>query len=161
MGEIVRVGLADMNICRAPDKITTVGLGSCVGVVIYDSSSDIAGLAHIMLPDSTKMTNNSNKLKFADTGIDMLMTKLKACGVNKTRLKSKIAGGAAMFNYLLKSSIGNVGENNVQAVKTKLAQLNIPIVAEDTGLNYGRTIIFDPTTYELTIVRAGNDRYII
>ncbi|MBQ8923646.1 MAG: chemotaxis protein CheD [Lachnospiraceae bacterium] len=161
MSNIIRVGLADMNICRAPDKITTVGLGSCVGVVIYDTSSNIAGLAHIMLPDSTKMNNNSNKLKFADTGIDMLMTKLKASGIRKDNLKSKIAGGAAMFNYLLKSSIGNVGENNVAAVKDKLKALNIPIVAEDVGLNYGRTIIFDPVSCELTIVRAGNDRYII
>ena len=159
MGNIIRI--ADMNICRTPDKITTIGLGSCVGVVIYDGVSGLAGLVHIMLPDSSKINNNTNKLKFADTGIEMLLEKLLTSGIKESALKAKIAGGAQMFNYLLKSSIGNVGENNVIAVKNKLSDLKIPIISEDVGLNFGRTIVFDPETYELTIQRAGSERYII
>ena len=161
MGNIIRVGIADMNICRTPDKITTIGLGSCVGVVIYDGVSGLAGLVHIMLPDSTKINNNSNKLKFADTGIDALLESLLKSGICESALKSKIAGGAQMFSYLLKSSIGNVGENNVIAVKNKLADLKIPIIAEDVGKNFGRTIIFDPQTYELEVSCVGKERYII
>ncbi|MBQ9277085.1 MAG: chemotaxis protein CheD [Lachnospiraceae bacterium] len=161
MGNIIRVGIADMNICRTPDKITTIGLGSCVGIVIYDGVSGLAGLVHIMLPDSSKINNNANKLKFADTGIEMLLEKLLASGIKESALKAKIAGGAQMFNHLLKSSIGNVGENNVIAVKNKLSDLKIPIISEDVGQNFGRTIVFDPNTYELAIQRAGSERYII
>ena len=159
MSEILRVGIADMKICHAPDKITTIGLGSCVGVVLYDSISNIAGLVHIMLPDSTKISNNENKFKFADTGIELLYEDMLKEGVDKGRIKSKIAGGAQMFSYLLKSSIGNVGEKNVEAVKQKLSLLGIPIVAEDVGLNFGRTIIFDPETCELTVSKAGAEKY--
>lgn len=159
MGDIIRVGIADMNTCIAPDKITTIGLGSCVGVVLFDGITNKAGLVHIMLPDSTKINNNSNKLKFADTGIEMLLERLLAEGIKESCLKAKIAGGAQMFNYLLKSSIGNIGDNNVIAVKNKLSDLHIPIVAEDVGLNFGRTVIFDPQNYELTITRVGADSY--
>ncbi|MBQ7706411.1 MAG: chemotaxis protein CheD [Lachnospiraceae bacterium] len=161
MSNMIKVGIADMKICQAPDKITTIGLGSCVGVAMYDGVTGICGLLHIMLPDSTKIANNSNKLKFADTGIDALLESVLAAGAKESLLKTKIAGGAQMFNYLLKSSVGNIGENNVTAVKNKLAELKIPILAEDVGKNFGRTVIFDPETYELAIVKAGSERYVI
>ncbi|MBQ8412366.1 MAG: chemotaxis protein CheD, partial [Lachnospiraceae bacterium] len=73
MSETIRVGIADMNICQSPDKITTIGLGSCIGAVLYDSSTKTAGLVHIMLPDSTKIKQNQNKMKFADTGVQLLV----------------------------------------------------------------------------------------
>ena len=62
MGETIRVGIADMKTCSAPDKITTIGLGSCIGIVLYDETKKKAGLVHIMLPDSTKIKQNQNKL---------------------------------------------------------------------------------------------------
>ena len=73
MGKMVKVGMADLNICLPPDCITTLGLGSCVGVVVYDPVRKISGMVHIMLPDSTKIKNNENMAKFADTGIDELI----------------------------------------------------------------------------------------
>ena len=73
MGNMIKVGMADMNLCHAPDAITTLGLGSCVGVVLYDPNTKIAGLVHIMLPDSTKIRNNDNCAKFADTGIEEMV----------------------------------------------------------------------------------------
>ena len=69
MSETIKVGMADLNICREPDCLTTIGLGSCVGIALYDSVTKITGLAHIMLPDSKEIRNNSNIAKFADTGI--------------------------------------------------------------------------------------------
>ena len=65
MPESIKVGIADMNICRAPDSITTIGLGSCVGIVIRDPLLKIGGMIHIMLPDSTVIKSNSNVSKFA------------------------------------------------------------------------------------------------
>ena len=72
MGQVIKVGMADLNICKSPDVLTTIGLGSCIGIALYDPTTKISGLAHIMLPDSTQIRNNSNIAKFADTGIQKL-----------------------------------------------------------------------------------------
>ena len=140
MSEVIKVGMADLNLCRDPDIITTLGLGSCIGIALYDPSTKIGGLAHIMLPDSTKMRNNSNIAKFADTGIEELLNRMIKAGAVKSRLVAKIAGGAKMFEVSGLSDIGNVGQRNAEASRAKLKQLVIRLIAEDTGLNYGRTV---------------------
>ena len=140
MSEVIKVGMADLNLCRDPDIITTLGLGSCIGIALYDPSTKIGGLAHIMLPDSTKMRNNSNIAKFADTGIEELLNRMIKAGAVKSRLVAKFAGGAKMFEVSGLSDIGNVGQRNAEASRAKLKQLGIRLIAEDTGLNYGRTV---------------------
>lgn len=155
MGQMIRVGMADLNICLPPDAITTLGLGSCVGIVLYDPITKVSGLAHIMLPDSTKVRNNSNLAKFADTGIDVLIQQMLQKGAAKARLVAKIAGGAQMFAFGAQSDMLRVGERNVEAVKKKLASLGIRIIAEDTGNSYGRTIEFYPENGGLLIKAVG------
>lgn len=157
MSEIIKVGMADLNICKSPDGITTLGLGSCVGIAIRDPITKVGGLAHIMLPDSTAVSNNSNKPKFADTGITMLVEKMVAAGALRTNLVAKIAGGAQMFGFQNKSDLVRVGERNVEATKKKLAELKIPILAQDTGANYGRTVIFYPETGDFIIRAVGKN----
>ena len=75
-------------------------------------------------------------------------------GANPTRLRAKIAGGAQMFAAMSNSSIANIGDRNVSAVKQWLAMLRIPIVAEDTGKDYGRTLFFDAATGTMRIKSA-------
>lgn len=70
LDEMIKVGMADLKVGKSPDVLTTLGLGSCVGVAIYDPVTKISGLLHCMLPDSTQFRNNSNKAKYADSGID-------------------------------------------------------------------------------------------
>lgn len=152
---MIKVGMADLNVCMAPDALTTLGLGSCVGIVLYDSFSKTAGMVHVMLPDSTKIRNNENNAKFADTGIDALIDKLIKIGANRNRLVAKIAGGAQMFAFSANSDMLRIGERNVEASKEKLKNLGIRILAEDTGLNYGRTIEFYPETGEIYIKSVG------
>ena len=155
MGEMIKVGMADLNICIAPDALTTLGLGSCVGVALYDAQMRIAGLVHIMLPDSSKVRQNENKAKFADTGIELLIERMKERGAAVNRLTAKIAGGAQMFAFKSDNDMLRVGQRNVEAVKQKLAQLNIKILAEDTGLNYGRTVEFYPANGDFVIKSVG------
>lgn len=157
MGKQIKVGMADLNICSSPDTITTLGLGSCVGIVLYDASIKVCGLAHIMLPDSTQIRNNENVAKFADTAIDVLIEKLVRAGANKSRFTAKIAGGAQMFAFSAGNELTRVGERNVDATKTKLKSLGIRILAEDVGLNYGRTIEFFPETGQLMIKAVGKE----
>ncbi len=159
MGNMIKVGMADMKYCHAPDAITTLGLGSCVGVVLYDSGAKIAGLVHIMLPDSTKIQNNENKAKFADTGIEEMVSQIVKAGASRARLKAKIAGGAQMFAFRAENDLLRVGARNVEAVKEELEKLRIPLVAEDTGDSYGRTIEFYPESEELLIKAVGKIPY--
>ena len=155
MAKMVKVGMADLNICHSPDAITTLGLGSCVGVALYDKNTKTAGLVHVMLPDSTKVRQNQNRAKFADTGIDYLIELLEKEGAKKSSLTAKIAGGAQMFAFSSSNDMLRVGERNVEAVKDKLKKLGIRVLAEDTGLNYGRTVEFYPETGDFIIKSVG------
>lgn len=155
MAEMIKVGMADLKICHAPDAVTTLGLGSCVGVALYDKVSKVAGLVHVMLPDSTQVRQNQNRAKFADTGIDYLIEEMVTAGANKSLLTAKIAGGAQMFAFSGNSDMLRVGERNVEAVKRKLSALGIRILAEDTGLNFGRTVEFYPETGDFVIKSVG------
>lgn len=155
MSEMIKVGMADLNVCKSPDAITTLGLGSCVGIILYDPIKKIAGMVHIMLPDSTKIINNENKAKFADTGIDLLIKQMLTRGINQRSLIAKIAGGSQMFAFSNNNEMMRIGDRNVEATKIKLKQLGINIHAEDTGANYGRTIEFYPETGELYIKSVG------
>ncbi len=162
MGQMIKVGMADLKICKAPDALTTIGLGSCIGIAIYDPSTKITGLAHIMLPDSTQIRNNSNIAKFADTGIQELYDQMIKAGANKARMVAKIAGGAKMFELAGASSSSiNVGERNAEASRKKLKELGIRLVAEDTGLNYGRTVELYSETGDYYIKAVGKDVKII
>lgn len=161
MSEIIKVGMADLKVCKSPDAVTTLGLGSCVGIALRDPQTKIGGLAHIMLPDSTQIMDNTNIPKFADTGIEELVKQMTLAGAMSSRLQAKIAGGAQMFAFQSKSDLMCVGERNVEASKAKLRQLGIPLLAEDTGLNYGRTVVFYPETGEFLIRAVGRQPYSI
>ncbi len=161
MSEIIKVGMADLKTCVSPDGVTTLGLGSCVGIALRDPVTKIGGLAHIMLPDSTAIRNaNQNVAKFADTGIEELVRQMEQMGAKRSRIVAKIAGGAAMF-MANRADVVQVGRRNVEATEAKLQQLNIPLLAKDTGENYGRTVTFFPETGDFHIRAVGKSETII
>ncbi len=155
MSNIIKVGMADLNICKSPDGITTLGLGSCVGVAIRDPITKVGGLLHAMLPDSTVIKNNTCVEKFVDSGIDELVKRLVRAGANRARLEAKLAGGAQMFAFQRNSDLVKVGERNAEAARKKLKAMHIKLLSEDTGLNYGRTVIYYPETGIYVIKAVG------
>lgn len=150
-----RVGIADLNVSKSPDRIITVGLGSCIGIALYDRINGVGGLLHIMLPDSTQFKNINNPLKFSDLGIPIMIDKMRIKGANVRNLKAKISGGASMFNFSDKSMIMDIGRRNIQSVKKKLNELSIPILAEEVGGNKGRTMILDTSNGIVQIKTVG------
>ena len=161
MGEVIKVGMADLKTCSGEDAVTTLGLGSCVGIAIRDPATGVGGLAHIMLPDSKEIRNNQNRPKFADKGIEDLVKEIVLKGGNRSRLVAIIAGGAQMFSFGSKSTMIRVGERNVEASKRKLSELRIPLLAEDTGKTYGRTVVFYPKTGDFLIRAVGMPEKVI
>lgn len=158
IGTVVKVGIADLNTVYAPDTIRTLGLGSCVGIVIYDPQKKVAGLSHVLLPDSSLGKQKTmNEFKYADTALPILVNRLLNMGARKYALKAKIAGGAEMFKFTSNSDIMRIGPRNVDAVLEQLGILQIPVVAQDVGGNIGRTIEFDPATSMLKIRKVNKE----
>lgn len=155
MNDTIQVGIAELKIGKSPEKIITIGLGSCVGVTLYDPISKIGGMVHIMLPNSKEIKNNDNVAKFADTGIPKLLQEVIKKGAKKNNIVAKMAGGAQMFNLSTNNNALRIGDRNIIATKKILQELNIPIKANDTGQNYGRTIILDLNTGGLLVRAIG------
>lgn len=141
--ECIKVGMADLKVTKAPNTLMTSGLGSCIGICLYDNVAKIGGLAHIMLPDSTQARANDNKAKFADSAIPILIDEMIKLGAVKIRITAKIAGGAQMFNFPGSTDVMRIGDRNAEAVKENLKKYGIKILAAETGGNYGRTIEMD------------------
>lgn len=151
--ETVVVGIADGKVIKHSGKLVTYALGSCVGICLYEPSVRLAGMAHILLPYQKDAVNQSNGYKFADMGIRLLIEEMVEQGAKKGRLTAKIAGGAEMFQNM--ENRPNIGLRNVRAVKEMLKKEGIPVIAEDTGASYGRTIYFSAENGELTVKSVG------
>lgn len=156
MSLVHKVGMADLKICSSPDVLSTLGLGSCIGICLYDPGTKVSGLAHIMLPSSESIKNNSNIAKFADTAIIKLIEDMVKAGANRNRFVAKIAGGAQMFAFTSQNDSMKVGQRNAESVRIILKDLKIPVLADDTGGNYGRTIEFYSETGKLLIKTIGH-----
>lgn len=148
----IRVGIADWKVSRKPCKLITLGLGSCVGVAVWDAESRIGGLAHIMLPDSTDFCDKLNPAKFADLALPSMWRKMQLMGASLEKTRAKMAGGAGMFKYGQKDlPVLKIGERNVTAVQRVLKALGLRIVGKDTGGSRGRTMILETTTGDVLI----------
>ncbi len=160
--EAVKVKIADLAALKERGMIITVGLGSCVGIGLYDDNTKVGGLAHILLAESAPYKNRDgalNAAKFADTAIPELVRKMESLGGQCRRLQAKIAGGSQLFPFN-KTGI-SVGEKNINAVRRTLKELNIPILGEDVGGNHGRTMRLFIHNGQVKITTVGKGEIIL
>lgn len=160
MPELIKVGMADLKAGKSPDSIISYGLGSCVGIALYDAQVKIGGLAHIMLPDSTQARATDNQAKFADTAIPVLLDQVIRLGASRSRITAKIAGGSQMFSFVQTTDIMRIGDRNAEAVRSVLKSLSIKLLVEDCGGNYGRTVelLLDSGIFLIKTVDKGEKR---
>jgi chemotaxis protein CheD len=138
----IRVKVADYAVRQGAHVITTIGLGSCVAIALYDRDTQIGALAHILLPTQSMSRETGNPAKFPETIVPRMLEEMRALGTRDARVSAKIVGGASMFGQLVNNTGINVGERNVIATREALAAAGVPIIAEDTGLDYGRSVYF-------------------
>jgi chemotaxis protein CheD len=141
---VVTVGVAQFHVGRAPQRIMTMALGSCLGIVLFEATAKVGALAHVMHPRRSRVKNNSNRIKFVDTAIPLVVERMVQCGARREGIVAKIFGGARMFG----SAIGfkgvlQIGDENIATAREQLAALGIPILAERVGGGRGRTIMLD------------------
>ena len=151
---VIVVGMADLKVAKAPDTLTTLGLGSCVGITLFDRAKKIGGMAHCMLP-TYKGFEGQNKAKFVDSAVIELINQLVRIGASRNALVAKIAGGAHMFGRSQNNDLLKIGERNAAAGLAILKQLSIPVQANDTGGTHGRTIELNIEDGSLRIKTVG------
>lgn len=156
MSNMITIGISDMKVVKGGEQLVTYALGSCVGICLYDPLRKVGGLGHIMLPKYPTANPKENKYRFADTCINEMLREMERLGACRAQMTAKIAGGAKMFEVSGDSAFGNIGQRNVMAVRSMLAFAKIPIKAQDTGLNYGRTLYFTTDDGVMTIKSFAN-----
>ncbi|ADQ67603.1 chemoreceptor glutamine deamidase CheD [Halogeometricum borinquense DSM 11551] len=147
--ERTKVGIADYAVATGNATLTTSGLGSCVGIALYDSQAGVGGLAHAMLPYAD---GDTDEAKYADTAIRALLEAMVEKGAKRRRIRAKIAGGSTMFEF--SSADGSIGERNAVAAKETLAREDIDLVAEDVGGEHGRSLELDVSNGNLEVRSA-------
>lgn len=148
--KLIKVLIGQIAITRAPNVLQSV-LGSCIGLSIYDQSNGIAGLAHILLPNSHNRQAGHLPGKFADLAVPCLVENIIKYGGVKKNLKAKVAGGARMFSKSMTYNHSDVGSMNVEAVIKALQTAQIPIVSKDVGGGYGRKVEFHVENFHYLI----------
>lgn len=160
MKKTVIIGLAELSVVKAPDRITTLGLGSCVGVTLYDRVSKIGGMVHIVMPEGGTKPG-AVKAKYADTAVNELLDEMIRAGANRSTIVAKLAGGAHMFGKIGVGDGLKVGDRNAYKSKLAVLKLRIPIMAEDLGGTYGRTIELDTEDGSLLIKTVGKGSKVV
>ena len=157
----IQVGIAELKVGGQPERLITLGLGSCVGVTLYDPVTRVGGLLHIMLPDSTQFSNVTKPAKFADLGIPLLVLEIRRNGGRISNLQAKMVGGAQMFSGMNDNFVLNIGKRNVIMARQTLKSLGIKILAEEVGGNRGRTMILDTFSGKVFIRTVGSQLKVI
>lgn len=159
MAKTVIVPMAAIDVAQKPDLLQTQALGSCVGIVLYDPVSGVGGMAHPMLPSIGRSREKSKdqRGKFVDSSIEDLFVMVLKRGALTTSIFAKLAGGANMFPEIVRRDGNHIGAQNVESAKAKLAEMNVPVIAEDVGGSIGRTITLDTSSGVVTVRSAYSD----
>ena len=137
----LRVRVADYAVGKGPTVISTIGLGSCVAIAIYDPQTRIGGMAHVLLPSEGLSRDKDNRAKFPGTAVPLLLEEMKKLGA-RGPYTAKLAGGSSMFGALIPSGGINMGERNIVSSRQALADAGIPLAGQDVGGDYGRSVYF-------------------
>ena len=140
---LIEVQMGKMELAQSPERLITRGLGSCLGITIYDTLKKIGAMVHPMLPDISKSKITSNPSRFVNSGINLALQELEKKGCFRSRLEVKMFGGAHMFSFINADSALNVGQKNIEMAHAIFKELNIKILVEEVGGTFGRTIELD------------------
>lgn len=154
--ERIKVGIAEYEVATDGEELTTSGLGSCVGLALVDTQNAVAGLIHVMLPESAEMADGK-PAKFADTGTELLIEEMTTVGASLEAMEAKLAGGSDMLDFSEGGS--GIGERNVVQVRKSLEEFGIPITGEDVGGDHGRSLRLEPDSGELVVKSANEENY--
>jgi chemotaxis protein CheD len=157
----VVVKVADWAAERGDDVLVTLGLGSCVAIMLHDAQARAGAMAHILLPSRSLAHDASNPAKFPETAVPLLIERLRTLGADPRRLTAKLAGGASMFSQLMTPGTIQMGERNIVAARNALRAASIPVAGEAVGGERGRSVRFHVSDGRVEIRSVGADAQVI
>ncbi|MGE5803826.1 MAG: chemotaxis protein CheD [Gemmatimonadota bacterium] len=160
MKEVI-VKVADWAAERGAAVLVTLGVGSCVAIMLYDPQANAAAMAHVLLPSTRLARDTTNHAKFPETAVPLLVDRLTRLGADPRRIVAKLAGGASMFTQLVTPGTIQMGERNVLASRNALRAADIPILRESVGGERGRSIRFYVQDGRVEIRSVGADVHVI
>ena len=160
MKEVI-VKVAECAAERGDGVLVTLGLGSCVAIMLHDPQTKAGAMAHVLLPSISLARDITNRAKFPETAVPLLVERLKALGADPRRLVAKLAGGASMFSQLVTPGTIQMGERNVLASRSALRAAAIPIVRESVGGERGRSVRFHVKDGRVEIRSVGASESVI
>jgi chemotaxis protein CheD len=146
------VNMGCMHVDRAPHRLAAV-LGSCVGLALFDPTTRVGGLAHVVLPHHPG-TGNSHA-KYADTAVPVLLESLLRAGAHRGGICAKIAGGSNSLFSTCGDGLGRVADANVAETRLALARAGVPLLAEDVGGRAGRRVVVDLADFSIQVSLLG------
>jgi len=155
------VKVAEWAAERGDVVIVTLGLGSCVAIMLHDAAAGAGGMAHILLPSRSLAHDATNPAKFPDTAVPFLVERLRALGADPRRLVAKLAGGASMFAQLMTPGSVQMGERNVVAARDARRAASIPLARQAVGGGAGRSVRFHVVDGHVEIRTVGSDAVVI
>jgi chemotaxis protein CheD len=155
------VKVAEWAAERGDGVLVTLGLGSCVAIMLHDPQTKAGAMAHVLLPSISLARDFTNKAKFPETAVPLLIERLKALGADPRRLVAKLAGGASMFASLMTPGSVQMGERNIAAARAALRAANIPVAAEAVGGGRGRSVRFHVRDGRVETRTVGGDDLVI
>ena len=160
MKEVI-VKVADWAAERGDSVLVTLGLGSCVAIMLHDAQAKAGAMAHVLLPSTSLARDITNRAKFPETAVPLLIERLKGLGADPRRLVAKLAGGASMFGQLVTPGTIQMGERNLLAARSALRAAAIPILCESVGGERGRSVRFHIKDGRVEIRSVGSDVTVI
>lgn len=141
-GNKISVRVGEVKVANGDAVLFAIGLGSCVGIAMYDPRARIGGLAHVMLPHPTSARRPMPPGRFASTAVEFMLAEMEQQGALRRRIFARLIGGAAMFEDVLAEDGPALGTRNVEASRAALELAKIPVRGELVGGNHGRTVNF-------------------
>ena len=135
-----RVGIADLAVAAGEGTLCTLGLGSCVAIVLYDAEARVGGLAHVLLPEPGMSRLHDNPARFPETAVPALIERMRELGADPDRMTARLVGGASMFSSLLPRGAPTIGGRNVDCSRRAVQRAGITITGEDVGMEHGRSV---------------------
>jgi len=150
------LGLGEYAVRRGQAQLAALGLGSCVAVILHDSTSQLGGMAHVVLPSQSLSRDRSRPARFAETAVPLLLEEMLQQGADARQITARLVGGAAMFGALLPAGTMHMGQRNVSACRTAVRTADLRLIAEAVGGERGRSIWFEVTTGRVTVRSVGD-----
>jgi chemotaxis protein CheD len=155
------VTVADWAADQGESDLVTLGLGSCVAIMLYDKEAKAGAMAHVLLPSKSLARDATNPAKFPETAVPLLLQRMAQLGADQRRITAKLAGGASMFAALMTPGTIQMGERNIVASRNALRDAAVPITAESVGGAQGRSVRFHLVDGRVEVRTVGADVAVI